>query len=126
VIIVQYSSYIYQDNDLGLSIISVVLDFAIYNSIFFVLYFLIDNRKRYLDVKVDIKNKHSIRTDAIKIITALGIAEIAYLSVKFISSYVFFASSDIEASKVSLLSTVNAWIVYVVVANLLVRKQNLM
>ena len=125
IIIVQYASILFHDNDLGLAVVSVVLDFAIYNSIFFVLYFLIDNRKMYFDASYNNRNKHSFRTDALKIITTLGVAEVAYLSTKFLSSYLFFTSVDIEPSQVSVITTVIAWILYVTVANLLIRKQNI-
>src|SRR5919112_438278 len=66
IIIVQYASILFHDNDLGLAVISVILDFAIYNSIFFVLYFLIDNRKNYFNSSYNNGNKHSFRTDALK------------------------------------------------------------
>jgi hypothetical protein len=124
IIIVQYISILFHGDPIILSFVSVAVDFAIYNVFFLILYFLVDNRKRYFNAE-DSKNKSKARTTALRLVTTLGISEISYLSTKFLSSYLLFDTMNIEASTVSLITTIIAWVVYIITVNLLVRKQNL-
>jgi hypothetical protein len=54
----------------------------------FIILFYIDNRKQYTNTN---KNKKYITKDIKKLITTLGIAEIGYLSTKFLSTYAISA-----------------------------------
>ncbi|MDQ6723835.1 MAG: hypothetical protein M3Z01_06170 [Thermoproteota archaeon] len=86
--------------------------------------FFIDNRKRYFDTR-DINSKQKIKKDVIKLVTSLGVAEIGYLSIKFFSTYIIFASSNLDGSQVSITSTILAWLAYFIIANIMVKKYHL-
>jgi hypothetical protein len=123
VFIVNYASVLYLTNYLLISIISLVADFAIFNIFFIILYF-IDNRFKY--VKTDgTKNTQKIKQDLKKLITIIGLAEISYLSTKFLSTYVIFESFSIDPSLISIITTVIAWIFYITIANIMARKQKI-
>ncbi len=108
---------------MGISVISVVADFLTFYFIFFVL-FCIDNRKRYINSN-DIDKKQKFKQGIKKLLTTLGIAEIGYLSTKFLSTYAIFSSIDLDGSQVSITSTILAWIVYIIIVNLLLKKCHL-
>ena len=123
VFIVNYASVLYPTNYLLISIISLVTDFAIFNIFFIILYF-IDNRFKYVNTD-GTKNTLKIKEDLKKLITIIGLAEISYLATKFLSTYVIFESFSIDPSLISIITTVIAWIFYIIIANIMARKQKL-
>ena len=123
VFIVNYASVLYPTNYLLISIISLVADFAIFNIFFIILYF-IDNRFKYVNTD-GTKNTLKIKEDLKKLITIIGLAEISYLATKFLSTYVIFESFSIDPSLISIITTVIAWIFYIIIANIMARKQKL-
>jgi hypothetical protein len=123
VFIVNYASEIYPTNYLLISIISLVADFAIFN-IFFIIFYFIDNRFKYVNTD-GTKNTQKVKQDLKKLITIIGLAEISYLATKFLSIYVFFESFSIDPSLISIITTVIAWIFYIIIANIMARKQKL-
>lgn len=123
-ILVKHISDLFYRDPIILSFVSVTADFVIYNIFFLILYFLFDNRKRYFSSAYS-KNKSKAKTAALRLVTTLGISEISYLSTKFLSSYILLDTMNIEVSTVSLITTVVAWVVYIITVNLLAKKQNL-
>jgi hypothetical protein len=123
VFIVNYASILYSTNYLFISVISLVADFAIFN-IFFILLYFIDNKYKYVNSD-GTKNKQKIKQDLKKLITVIGFAEISYLATKFLSTYVIFESSSIDPSLISIITTVLAWIFYIIIANIMARRQKL-
>ena len=123
VFIVNYASVLYPTNYLLISIISLVADFLIFNIIFIILYF-VDNRSKYVNPDGS-KNIQKIKQDLKKLITIIGLAEISYLATKFFSTYVIFESFSIVPSVISIITTVIAWIFYIIIANIMARKQKL-
>ena len=123
IFIVNYASILYPTNYLLISVISLVADFAIYNIFFIILYF-IDNRFKYINSD-GTKNKQKIKQDLKKLITIIGIAEISYLGTKFFSTYVIFESIAIDPSLISIITTVLGWIFYIIIANMMARRQKL-
>jgi hypothetical protein len=119
--IVNQATVTYPNNYFLVSIISLIVDFAVYNSMFVILFFT-DNRKRYINSDGS-KNKPRIVEDSRKLLTALGLAEVGYLITKFFSTYVILMAIFIEASLVSIMTTLLAWIIYITCANLMMRKQ---
>ena len=71
------------------------------------------------------KNNQKIKQDLKKLITIIGLAEISYLATKFLSTYVIFESFSIDPSLISIITTVIAWIFYIIIANIMARKQKL-
>lgn len=64
-------------------------DFAIFNLIFIILFYL-ENKQRYL--KSDgTKDKQKLRQDSLKLVTTLGLSEIVYLFTKFVSHTSFLS-----------------------------------
>lgn len=120
IFIVTLASALHPNNYLLVSLLSLFADFAIYNFIFIILFFT-GNRDRYID-KNGNKNTQKIKSDSLKLLTALGLSEIAYLSTKFVSTYAMFSYNKIEPSQISLITTVIAWILYLVTANIMIKK----
>ena len=120
VAIVTYASITYAGNNLLISIISLTADFAIFNLIFIILFY-VENKQRYL--KSDgTKDKQQLRQDSIKFITTLGLSEIVYLFTKFVSTYLFFEFTQINSSEISIITTVIGWILYATTANIMIKK----
>jgi hypothetical protein len=95
----------------------------VFNIIFIILYF-VDNRSKYVNPNGS-KNNQKIKQDLKKLITIIGLAEISYLATKFLSTYVIFESFSIGPSLISIITTVIAWIFYIIIANIMARKQKL-
>lgn len=123
VFIVNYASILYSTNYLLISIISLIADFAIFNIFFIILYF-IDNRLKYINSD-GTKNRQKIKQDLKKLITVIGLAEISYLATKFLSTFIIFESFSIDPSLISIITTVLAWIFYLIIANMMARRQKL-
>ena len=122
--IVNYASIIYSTNYLLISVISIIADFLIYNVSFIILYF-IDNKSKYVNPADGSKNNQKIKQDLKKLITIIGFAEISYLATKFISTFIIFQSLSFDPSLISIITTVLAWIIYIIIANIMARKQKL-
>lgn len=124
IFIVNYASIIYVTNYLLISVISIVADFLIYNVSFIILY-LIDNRSKYVNPDGS-KNNQKIKQDLKKLITIIGLAEISYLATKFLLTFIIFQSLSIDPSLISIITTVLAWIFYIIISNIMARKQKLL
>ena len=124
VFIVNYISIIYVTNYLIISIISIIADFLIYNISFVILY-LIDNRSKYINPLDGSKNNQKIKQDLKKLVTIIGFAEISYLATKFFSTFIFFQSFSLDPSLISIITTVVAWIFYLLIVNIMARNQKL-
>ena len=125
VFIVNYASIIYVTNFLLISIISIVADFLIYNVSFIILY-LMDNRSKYVNHEDGNMNSQKIKQDLKKLITIIGFAEISYIGTKFLSTFISFQSLSINPSLISIITTALAWIFYLIIANIMARKQKLL
>lgn len=101
-----------------ISIISVAADLIVFYTLFIILFY-IDIRKQHTNTN---KNKKYTIKDNKKLITTLGIAEIGYLSTKFLSTYAIFAFTLLDDAQISITSTIPAWIVYIFMANIIIIK----
>lgn len=95
----------------------------IYNVSFILLYF-VDNKSRYINSDRS-KNYQKIKQDLKKLITIIGLAEISYLVTKFLSTYVIFELISFDPSLISIITTMLAWIFYIIIANIMARRQKL-
>ncbi len=120
--IVDLALQIYGENYMAIQAISLTADFLIYNASFITLYFL-DNRHKHVNADGS-RSKHKIKDDAKKLITALGISELRYLSTKFFSTYIVFALINLNPFQISITTTVLSWVVYIITANLVVKRQH--
>jgi hypothetical protein len=87
--------------------------------------FLIDNKNKYVDSATGIKDSAIFRGDVKKIVTALGVSELVYMTVKFTSIYLLLQPYIAPPYQVAVLTTLLAWIFYIITANAMVRWQKL-
>ncbi len=120
IFIVKLGYFYYSNNYFIVSLISLVADFVIYNFTFISLFFEY-NRHRYKN-NDGTKNKQKIKQDLINLLTTIGFSEIAYLSIKFSSTYSIFLYFKIDPSEISLITTILAWIAYLTIANMMIKR----
>ncbi len=121
--VVHYAAKFISSN-IVVSIFSIMTDTGVYLAVFAGM-FLIDNRKRYVDHSTGRKDSVKFRNDIKKIITALGVSELVYMVVKFISVYLLLQTSIAPPYQIAMLSTLLAWIFYLIAVNAMIRWQRL-
>ena len=119
-----YASRLFVSNYLIISGISLVGDFLIYNILFISFYFF-DNRSQYIN-SYGIKNKQKIKQDLKKLITVIGFAEISYIITKFFSTFIIFELFLENPSVISVITTLLAWILYIIIANIMAKNRKLL
>jgi hypothetical protein len=94
---------------------TLVVDYVVFFSVFASLYYL-DNRKKYrLDSgQID---RIALKRDMIKIVTSLGIAEVVYTIVRWITQY-YLLTINYDPYLASITSQSISTIVYMIVVNL--------
>jgi len=117
-LVVQYSVESITDNNIVVSIFSIMTDTGVYFATFAAV-FLIDNRNKYVDTATGKKDSARFRRDVKRIITALGISEVVYMTVKFTSIYVLLQSNAAPPYQSAMFTTLLAWIFYVIAANVI-------
>jgi hypothetical protein len=123
-IVVQYVFDSSTDNNIIVSIFSIIADTGVYLATFAVM-FLVDNRNKYVDESTGKKDSVRFRSDIKKIVTALGVSEVVYIIAKFTSIYVLLQASIAPPYQVAVLTTLLAWIFYIITANVMIRWQKL-
>ena len=97
------------------STITIVADFMTYFSIF-ILLFLFDNRKKYR--KMD--GTKALKRDIIKILSSLGVAEIAYLVNRWFWQF-YLLNIEFEAYQASLISQIISFVIFLIVTNVMMK-----
>jgi uncharacterized BrkB/YihY/UPF0761 family membrane protein len=88
--------------------------------------FLIDNRNKYRNTAAKTKeNSARLKSDIKKLITALGVSEAVYIFVKFTSIYIVLQSHTTYPYQAAILTTLLAWIFYIITANAMVKYQKM-
>lgn len=123
-IVVQYAFDSITDNNIIVSILSIMIDTGVYLTTFATM-FLIDNRNKYVDAATGKKDSVRFRSDIKKIVTALGVSEVIYIIVKFTSIYLLLQASIAPPYQVAIFTTLLAWVFYVIAANAMMRWQKL-
>lgn len=123
-IVVQYAFDSITDNNIIVSLLSITTDTGVYLATFAAM-FLVDNRNKYVDAATGKKDSIRFRSDIKKIVTALGVSEVVYIIVKFTSIYVLLQVSIAPPYQVAMLTTLLAWIFYIITANVMIRWQKL-
>ena len=113
VVVVTTSTQYLAKNYMLISLTSLVADFAIYNSLFIMLFYL------------DNKSKKNIKKDSLKLITTLGVSEIGYLITKFTFTYLSFISNTWPSFEISIITTLLGWLVYIITSNIMIKRTNL-
>jgi len=101
---------------------TLLVDYVIYISTFASLYYL-DNRKKYL-LSSGETDKLKLKQDLIKIITSLGIAEVAYTIARWFLQY-YFLTINYNAYVASIISQIISIIICLAVINLSVKMTRL-
>jgi len=94
---------------------TLIADYVSYFSIFGILYYL-DNRKKYR-LESGKTDKVKLERDLLRLLTSLGIAEVVYNIVRWISQY-YLLLIDYDPYLASVASQVVSMIVYLIVINL--------
>ena len=115
VAIVTLSALIFNENYLLISSVSLIADFIVFNSIFIVLLY-----------RDNIIKKERLRQDSMKFLTTLGLSEISYLITKFTTIYVFFQFIQIESAQISIITTLLAWVLYIITSNIMVKRTKIL
>lgn len=97
---------------------TVAVDFAVFYSTFTGLFYL-DNRKKYRldDGTLD---KAWLKKDLVKIVSSLGVGEIAYTAVRWYLQY-YFLTVNYEPYLASIIAHLVSTLVYMIVVNLSVK-----
>ena len=120
----------YEKNNFFNSIVTLTVECSIYIPIF-ALYFYHDNKNKYVDPVTGLRNKAVIKNDIIKLFTIFSVSEIIY-SVSKVSIHFQLMQMSIEPYQASMIGSIAAWIIFLVLINLgakfvrLFRKQNRM
>ena len=101
---------------------TLLVDYVVYFSTFGSLYYL-ENRKKYL-LESGKTDKVKLKHDLIKIITSLGIAEIAYTIARWFLQY-YFLNINYDAYLASIVSQIISIIICLAVINLSVKMTRL-
>lgn len=123
-VIVVMVSTIFDNSYFEIALLSLIGDFLIFNSLFMILYYFENNKRRVHTGSLS--PKLSTKTIMLKLVATLGISEISYLITKFASTYLLFSHSiNLEASQISIVTTILAWLFYLTSANIMVRRTKL-
>ena len=98
--------------------VTLVVDFITYFSVFIALV-LFDNRKKYKPRSNKI-NWPLIKSDLKKILSSVGIGEVAYLSSRWFFQF-HFLNIGIEAYQASVAAQVIAFVIFMIVTNIFIK-----
>jgi hypothetical protein len=97
---------------------TVMVDFAVFYSTFTGMFYL-DNRKKYR-LEDGTLDKARLKKDLVKIVSSLGIGEIAYTAVRWYLQY-YFLTASYEPYLASIMAHLVSTLVYMIVVNLSVK-----
>ena len=98
--------------------VTLVVDFITYFS-FFIALFLFDNRKKYKS-KSNKTDWLTLKSDLKKILSSVGIGEVAYLSSRWLFQF-HFLNIGIEAYQASVAAQVIAFVIFMIVTNIFIK-----
>jgi len=119
----QFYSELNSDS-LSNSIVTLMMEYCIYIPIFSYLFYL-DNKSRYIQAETGKKNYNKIKTDIKKLITAFAISETIYSVSKVVLHYQLLILGFIEPYQTSMIASIIAWIIFLLVINLSVKAVHL-
>jgi hypothetical protein len=122
-IFTQFYSELSSDS-LSNSIVTLLFEYCIYIPIFSYLFYL-DNKSRYYYPKTGKKNYDRIKTDIKKLITAFAISEAIYSVSKVVLHYQLLILGFIEPYQTSMIASIIAWIIFLLIINLSVKAVHL-
>jgi hypothetical protein len=105
----------YNKNNLLNSIVTLIVEYAVYIPIFAFLYYL-DNRGKYIDAITGKKNYANIKSDLIKLFTIFSISEVIYSFAK-VSIHFQLMQISFEPYLATLIASTTAWLIFLIVIN---------
>jgi hypothetical protein len=109
----------YNNNHLFSSVIALTTEYAIYIPLFAYLYYR-DNRAKYFDPVTGKKDSLAIKKDIKKLLAAFSISEIVYAVAKLLLQYELLRVL-MEPYQASMISSIVAWVFYLVSINATVK-----
>ena len=106
----------YNKNNLLNSIVTLIVEYAVYIPIFAILYYL-DNRGKYIDELTGKKNYANIKSDLIKLFTIFSISEVIYSFAK-VSIHFQLMQISFEPYQATMIASTAAWLIFLVIINL--------
>jgi len=106
----------YNKNNLLNSIVTLIVEYAVYIPIFAIMYYL-DNRDRYVDALTGEKNYVNIKSDLIKLFAIFSMSEIIY-SVAKVSIHFQLMQISFEPYQASSIGSFIAWFIFLAVINM--------
>jgi hypothetical protein len=107
-----------KDNFLN-SIVTLFVEYGIYIPLF-ALFFYFDNKSRYVDPLTGEKNYANIKSDLIKLFAIFSVSEIIY-AVSKVSIHFQLMQISFEPYQASIIGSFTAWIIFLVVINLVAK-----
>ena len=98
--------------------ITLLADVTTYFSVFIAL-FLFDNRKKYKS-NSEKTDWPTLKVDLVKILSSLGIAEVVYLTSRWLGQF-HFLNIGIEAYQASVFAQIIAFVLFILVTNIVVK-----
>ena len=115
-IITQYYYYNVSSNNFEVSLVTLLIEYVIETPIFFVLYY-IDNKKIYLDPVTGKKNLSAVKTDLKKLFAVFSLSDVIYAVALISFEFNLLQHTTVEPYQASLYSSLIAWAIFFVVAN---------
>ena len=110
----RYSEY--SENNFLNSIVTLIVEYAIYIPLFAIFYYL-DNKGKYVDALTGKKNYANIKSDLIKLFTIFSISEIIY-SVSKVSIHFQLMQISFEPYQATMIGSTVAWLIFLIIINL--------
>jgi len=106
------------------SLVTLTFEYAIYLPVFGFLYYA-DNKSRYIDKISGKINKTKVLQDFKKLVIAFLISEIVYSISKIVFHYQLMTMEIVEPYQASMIGSLIAWTIFLVIINISVRAVNL-
>ena len=122
-IFTQFYSELSSDS-LSNSIVTLLFEYCVYIPIFSYLFYL-DNKSRYYHPDTGKKYYDRIMTDIKKLITAFAVSETIYSVAKVVLHYQLLVLGFMEPYQTSMIASMIAWMIFLLVINLSVKAVHL-
>lgn len=119
----QFYSFL-DDNSFSNSVVTLAIEYCIYLPIFGFLFYS-DNKPRYFDPTTGEKNYSVIKSDIRKLVAAFAISEIIFSVSKVLIHYELLTFEIVEPYQASMIASLSAWAIFLLVINLSVRAVHL-
>ena len=110
----------FNSNSLSNSVVTLIFEYCIYIPIFSYLYYL-DNKFRFIIKETGKRDYREIKTDIKKLVAAFAVSETIYSVLKVLLHYQLLTLGFIEPYQTSMIASVIAWIIFLLVINISIK-----